>query len=82
MSDFNLDEIIATLQEGKTLPEKQLITLLMKFMEVLYTESNVLELQSPITICGDIHGQLYDLFELFAKALNGEDFGNQQFLFK
>lgn len=81
MSDFNLDEIIATLQEGKTLPEKQLITLLMKFMEVLYTESNVLELQSPITICGDIHGQLYDLFELFKAARNGESFGNQQFLF-
>jgi diadenosine tetraphosphatase ApaH/serine/threonine PP2A family protein phosphatase len=34
-------------------------------MERLYVEPNVLELQGPITICGDIHGQLYDLFELF-----------------
>ena len=81
MSDFNIDQIIDTLKEGNTLPEKQLIELLMKFMEVLYTESNVLELQSPITICGDIHGQLYDLFELFKAALDGKPKGEQQFLF-
>jgi diadenosine tetraphosphatase ApaH/serine/threonine PP2A family protein phosphatase len=54
------------------------VILLHKLKEILYVEPNVLELSSPITVCGDTHGQLYDVLELFACA--GPK-GSQTFLF-
>ena len=36
--------------------------------ELLMEESNIQPVQSPVTVCGDIHGQFHDLLELFRTA--------------
>ena len=36
-----------------------------KSKRVIRVESNVQPVRSPVTICGDIHGQFHDLIELF-----------------
>jgi diadenosine tetraphosphatase ApaH/serine/threonine PP2A family protein phosphatase len=62
---FDVDDIIATLESGTFLPESTAVLLVHKVMEVVYLEPTVLELHSPITICGDLRAHLHDLFELF-----------------
>ena len=80
MSEIDLDSIISVLQQAKLLPEPTLCSLLLKLMETLINESNVIELSSPIICVGDVHGQLYDLFEMFKKtAPNG--ITNEKYLF-
>lgn len=50
---------------GKGLTEKEIERLCNKAREILSREENVPSVPAPVTIVGDIHGQLYDLMELF-----------------
>jgi len=65
MDNNQLDQWIETLFKCEFLPEDNIALLCDKAREILITESNVQPVKSPVTVCGDIHGQFHDLMELF-----------------
>ena len=47
------------------LTEREIITTIERAYPILKNEPSMLELEPPIYICGDIHGQFYDLLRVF-----------------
>ncbi|XP_016987577.1 serine/threonine-protein phosphatase 4 catalytic subunit-like [Drosophila rhopaloa] len=64
----DLDRQIEQLQRCEYITEAEVKALCAKAREILMEESNVQRLDSPVTVCGDIHGQFYDLKELVRVA--------------
>jgi len=47
------------------LPEVAIKVICAKVKEILSQEPNVVPVSSPCTVVGDVHGQFFDLIELF-----------------
>tara|TARA_B110001452_G_scaffold258930_1_gene254689 strand:+ start:1789 stop:2697 length:909 start_codon:yes stop_codon:yes gene_type:complete len=60
-----LDKWIESIRKCELLPELDLKHLCEYVQELMLEESTVHPVSSPVTICGDIHGQFHDLLELF-----------------
>ena len=72
-SHADLDRQIEHLMECKPLSESEVKTLCDQARTILVEEYNVQPVKCPVTVCGDIHGQFYDLIELFRIGGNAPD---------
>lgn len=68
MAVFDPDRWIAQLKTCQYLSEPEMKILCDRVRSILLEESNIQPVASPVTICGDIHGQFWDLLELLRKG--------------
>lgn len=71
VSDNYLEEALEKMNKGEIVPEEHVTKILMKATEIFSAEDNLVEVKSPVIICGDIHGQYEDMQLIFQN--HGED---------
>ena len=72
-SHADLERQIEQLMDCKPLSESEVKALCDQARTILVEEWNVQPVKCPVTVCGDIHGQFYDLIELFRIGGNAPD---------
>lgn len=70
---MNVDEVISSLLEVRTIKPGKLIKLresdvlgLIKMVKAIFLAQPMLvEVNAPVKVCGDVHGQYYDMLRFF-----------------
>ena len=75
---FDIDKYLEKARKGEILDEYVIKLICTKVKEILAAENNVQNLSSPITLVGDVHGQFYDVLEIFKV---GGDIPDTNYLF-
>ena len=68
MAPYDPDKWLEQLLECRHLPEADMKVLCERVRAILIEESNIQPVSAPVTVCGDIHGQFWDLIELLRKG--------------
>lgn len=80
--DF-IDDMIERFKNGKKLARKYVFQIVLAVKKIVYEEPTMVETQvakdHKLTVCGDTHGQYFDLLEIF--RLNGFPSATHSYLF-
>ena len=80
--DF-IDDMIARFKNGKKLHRKYVYQIIAAVRKIVYEEPTMVEMEvqkgHKLTVCGDTHGQFFDLLEIF--RLNGFPSESHYYLF-
>lgn len=75
---LDLDKALDDIKNCRFIPEADVQEICAKAIEILVQEANIQQVYTPVTICGDIHGQLHDMITLFK---TGGECPGTQYLF-
>ena len=64
-SNADIDALLERVFRKETLSEREITGVCDHVKEILKRESNMQLVTAPVVVVGDIHGQFYDLLELF-----------------
>ncbi|KAI9818470.1 MAG: hypothetical protein M1827_000529 [Pycnora praestabilis] len=80
--DF-IDDMIQRFKDGKKIHRRYVFQIIMAVKDIVYNEPTMVEMEvesgKQLTVCGDTHGQYFDLLEIF--RLNGFPSENHSYLF-
>ncbi|KPI42575.1 Serine/threonine-protein phosphatase T [Cyphellophora attinorum] len=83
MTQEFIDDMIERFKNGKKIHRKYVFQIIKAVKELVYAEATMVEMEvekdTSLTVCGDTHGQYFDLMELF--RLNGFPTDNHMYLF-
>ena len=83
MTQEFIDDMISRFKSGKKIHRKYVFQILAAVNEIVYDEPTMVEMEvakgHQLTVCGDTHGQFFDLLEIF--RLNGFPSDTHYYLF-
>jgi len=83
MTQEFIDDMIQRFKDGKRLARKYVFQIILAVKDIVYKEATMVEMKiaedKTLTVCGDTHGQFFDLMELF--RLNGFPTATHGYLF-
>ena len=83
MTQEFIDDMIIRFKNGKKLPRKYVFQIIKAVRDIVYEEPTMVEVGvdkgTTMTVCGDTHGQFFDLLEIF--RLNGFPSDDHAYLF-
>jgi len=75
---MDIDRMKSGLRQRQPISELDLTALFRAATELLYQEGTIMTVHEPVTVCGDVHGQFYDVLKLLEV---GGDPGDTRYLF-
>lgn len=83
MTEEFIKDMIQRFKDGKRIHRKYLFQIILAVKDIVYAEATMVEThvqpENKITVCGDTHGQFFDLLEIF--RLNGFPSATHSYLF-